>query len=225
MKALRTLLLFSILLIFVGKTGASVEGWVFIENRQGVTIHSRKLADHTESEFKGALILNQPIEVIGAVLTDIPSYPRWFFNCIQARKISDNSSTNLNFQIYIVVKTPWPLWNRDVIYTIESSVDVPSGKIMVWGKAVQEASVPIKAKHVRVTDSAIKWVLERLDDNRTMVTFTKRINAGGSIGSYLSDVGCRKTIFESLLNLVHIAAEPQYAALGNRLKEEFGEKK
>jgi hypothetical protein len=222
MRTLTLFILFSILLIAAGTSASSDEEWAFVENSQGVTIHSRKLADHAESEFKGIRVYNQPVETIAAVLADIPSYPRWFFNCIQARKIPDKSSTHLNFQLYIVVKTPWPLWNRDVIYATESRIDIPSGKIMVWGKAVQDAVIPIKENHVRVTDSALKWVLERLDDSRTMVTFTQRINAGGSIGSYLSDVGCRKTIFESLVKLAPMAADPKYAAQGSRLKEEFG---
>jgi hypothetical protein len=219
------ILLFGIGFIAAGTSHAASGEWVFIDNSQGVTIHSRELAEHPESEFKGTRIFTQPIEVIGAVLADVPSYPLWFFNCIQARKISGKSSTNLNFLIYIVVKTPWPLWNRDVIYATETRVDIPSGKIRVWGKALQDAAIPIREKHVRVTDSTLEWMLERLDDSRTRVSFTKRINAGGNIGSYLSDVGCRKTIFESLVNLGRIAADPKYAALGNRLKEEYGESK
>jgi len=221
-KFFRLLICVGTLLIAAGSIYAADEDWVFIDENQGVTIHSRKVAGHAESEFKGTRIINQPVEVIGAVLADIPSYTRWFFNCIQARKVPDKTSTDLNFRIYIVVETPWPLWNRDVIYDARTMVDIPSGKIMVWGKALQDASVPIREKHVRVTDSAIEWDLERLDDNRTMVSFTKRINIGGSIGSYLSDAGCRKTIFESLANLGRIASDPKYAAIGNRLKEEYG---
>jgi hypothetical protein len=225
MKTLSLLFFISALLIAARPIYAAEEDWVFIEESQGVTIHSREVAGHATSEFKGTRIINQPVEVIGAVLADIPSYPRWFFNCTQAEKIPDKTSTALNFLLYIVVETPWPLWNRDVIYDARTTIDLPSGKIMVWGKALRDASVPIQKKHVRVTDSAIEWDLERLDDNRTMVAFAKRINIGGSIGSYLSDAGCRKTIFESLVSLGHIASDPKYAAMGNKLKEEFGKSK
>jgi hypothetical protein len=222
MKTLTILLVFSILLIFDGVNGEASDKWVFIEKRQGITIHSRKLAEHAESDFRGTRIYHQPVEVIGAVLADIPSYPRWFFNCIQARKIQSNASTSLNFLLHIVVKTPWPLWNRDVIYSTDARIDIQTGKIVVRGKAVQDALVPINEKHIRVTDSELEWVLERLDDGRTMVSFTKRINVGGSVGSYLSDIGCRKTIFESLVNLAPIAAEPRFKALGDQLKEAYG---
>ena len=225
MRTIKIFILCFTLNIVGGMANADENDWVFVENNQGVTIHSRKLAEYAESEFRGTRILEYPVEVIAAVLADIQSYPLWFFNCISASKIPDTTSTNLNFLIYIVVKTPWPLWNRDVIYTTETRIDMSAGKITVWGKAVQDTKVPIKQNHVRVTDSALKWVLARIDDNRTRISFTKRINAGGSIGSYLSDLGCRKTIFESLVNLSGIAADPKYAALGNRLKEEYGKDK
>ena len=220
------LLIFIIpLLIPVGPIDAAEEGWVFFKESQRVTIHSRKVAGHAESEFKGSRIIDKPVEVIGAVLADIPSYTRWFFNCARAEKIPDKTSTDLNFLLYIVVETPWPLWNRDVIYDARSTVDIPSGRIMVWGKALQDAPVPINENHVRVADSSIEWDLVRLDDNRTMVSFAMRINMGGSIGSYLSDAGCRKAIFESLVNLNRIASDPKYTAIGNRLKENYGKSK
>lgn len=222
MQTLKLILLLCSLLLVVVPSTASFENWIFIENRQGVTIHSRKVVGYAESEFKGSLVVNQPIEVIGAVLTDIASYTDWFFNCVQAMKIPYNGSTNLNFQLYIVVEPPWPLWKRDAIYQASTQIDFPSGIVIVRGKALQNASVPIKENHVRITDSVLEWVLERLDDARTEVSFIKRTNIGGRTGSYLSNAGCRKTIIESLVNLERIASEPKYAALGKKLKEKFG---
>ena len=55
------------------------EQWQSVSNDNGVAIYSRKVAGHEESEFKGSTDINQPIEVIGAVLADIPAYTAWFF--------------------------------------------------------------------------------------------------------------------------------------------------
>jgi hypothetical protein len=198
------------------------EKWVFIEKNQGVTMHSRKVDGHAESEFRGSSTIDQPLEVVGAVLADIPSFTRWFYKCIQARKIPDKTSTDLNFLLYIVIETPWPLWNRDVVYAATTTIDIASGNIKIQGHARQDAAVPIRKDHVRITDSELQWTLERLDSNQTMVTFTKRINAGGNLGSYLSDAGCKKTVFSSLVNMRNIAADPKYAALGEQLKREYG---
>ena len=218
----KILILFCLLFVVDGSSTASVEGWTFLEKDRGVTMHSRKVAGYDESEFKGSLIVNQPIEVIGAVLTDIASYTDWFFSCIQAIRIPYKGSTNLKFLLYVVAEPPWPIWKRDVVYHASTRIDFSSGIVMIQGKALRNASMPIKENHVRITDSALEWVLERLDDTRTEVSFRKRTNIGGNLGNYLSNLGCRKTIFESLVNLDRIASKPKYATLGKKLKKEFG---
>ena len=210
------------LLIIDGAVIGAEEQWIFINQDQGVTMHSRKVAGRAESEFRGSSTIDQPVEVVGAVLADIPSFTRWFYKCIQARKIPDKTSTDLNFLLYIVIQTPWPLWNRDVVYAATTTIDIVSGNIIIQGHARQDAAVPVRKDHVRITDSELQWTLERLDSNQTMVTFTKRINAGGNLGSYLSDAGCKKTVFSSLVNMRDVAADPKYATLGEQLKREYG---
>ena len=61
------------------------EQWKSVSDDNGVAIYSRKVAGHEVSEFKGITHINQPIEVIGAVLAEIPDYTEWFFKCQQAR--------------------------------------------------------------------------------------------------------------------------------------------
>ena len=221
-KFVKLLICIGTLLIIDGAVIGAEEPWVFINQDQGVTMHSRKVAGRAESEFRGSSTIDQPVEVVGAVLADIPSFTSWFYKCSQARKIPDKTSSDLNFLIYIVIETPWPLWNRDVVYATATTIDIASGNIKIQGHARQDAAVPIRKDHVRITDSELQWTLERLDSNQTMVTFTKRINAGGNLGSYLSDAGCKKTVFSSLVNMRDIAADPKYAALGEKLRQKYG---
>ncbi len=42
----------------------------------------------------------------------------------------------------------------------------------------------------------------------------------GSVSGYWSDLGCRKTIYHSLINLHGIAADPKYKALGRKLVQD-----
>ena len=108
-KFVKLLICIGTLLIIDGAVIGAEEPWVFINQDQGVTMHSRKVAGRAESEFRGSSTIDQPVEVVGAVLADIPSFTRWFYKCIQARKIPDKTSTDLNFLLYIVIETPWPL--------------------------------------------------------------------------------------------------------------------
>ncbi len=144
MKFLRLLICVCILLIADQTVYSAQEKWIFINQDQGVTMHSRKVAGRAESEFRGSITIDQPVEVVGAVLADIPSFTRWFYKCIQARKIPDKTSTDLNFLIYIVIETPWPLWNRDVVYAAATTIDIASGNIKIQGHARQDAAVPLE---------------------------------------------------------------------------------
>ncbi len=195
--------------------------WKSVSNDNGVAIYSRKVAGHEESEFKGITDINQPIEVIGAVLAEIPAYTGWFFKCLKAEKIPQITSTAYNFMVYFVLDAPWPLWPRDVLHDIKIRIDIASGKVDVRCKAVPEPVVPIQKDHVRITDSELHWVLERIDMHQTRIIFIMRTDAGGSVSGYWSDLGCRKTIYHSLINLHGIAADPKYEALGRKLVQDY----
>jgi hypothetical protein len=197
------------------------EQWNSVSNDNGVAIHSRKVAGHEESEFKATTDIDQPIEVIGAVLAEIPAYTEWFFKCLQAGKIPQISSTAYNFMVYIALDAPWPLWPRDIIYDVKIKIDMASGKVEVRCKAVPEPVVPIQKDHVRIADSELHWVLERIEPHRTRIIFIMRTDAGGSVSSYWSDLGCRKTIYHSMINLHRIAADPIYEALGRKLVQDY----
>lgn len=197
------------------------EQWKSVSDDKGVAIYSRRVAGHEESEFKAVTDIDQPIEVIGAVLAEIPAYTGWFFKCLQAGKIPQISSTAYNFKVYIALDAPWPLWPRDIIYDVKIKIDMASGKVEVRCKAVPEPVVPIQKEHVRITDAELHWVLERIEPHRTRIIFIMRTDAGGSISSYWSDLGCRKTIYHSLLNLHGIAADPRFQALGRKLAQDY----
>jgi hypothetical protein len=214
-----------ILLIFLSPADPgsllAQEQWKFISNDSGVTIYSRTVAGHEESEFKGIVSINQPIGVIGAVLADIPAYTEWFFRCSEARKIAQISSTGYHFLIYIALDTPWPLWPRDVVYDVNIKIDPPSNKVEVRAKAVADPVVPHQKDHVRIIDSKLHWILEKIDRHQTRMIFSMRTDAGGSAGSYLSDLGCRKTIYHSLINLHEFAANPKYESVGRKMSREY----
>jgi hypothetical protein len=223
-KMTRTVnLLILIISLLVAAPGGlfAQEQWETVSNDNGVAIYSRKVAGHEDSEFKGITDINQPIEVIGAVLAEIPAYTGWFFKCMQARKIPQNFSTANTFRVYIALYMPWPLWPRDIVYDVKLNIDMASDKVEVHSKAVPDPVVPIPKDYVRITDSELHWVLERIDTHRTRIIFIMRTDAGGSVSSYWSDLGCRKTIYHSLINLHTIAADPKFKALGRKLVQDY----
>ena len=197
------------------------EPWKTISNDNGVALYSRKVPGHRESVFKGITNINQPLEVVGAVLAEISAYTGWFFNCLHARKIPQHSANDHNFMVYIALDTPWPLWFRDIIYDVKLKIDMAAGKVEARSLAVPQPVVPIRKDHVRITDSEVHWVLQKIDSQQTRVIFQMRTDAGGAARGYWSDLGSRKTIYHSLINLHRIAADPKYEALGKKLFQDY----
>lgn len=197
------------------------EEWELVKDENEVKIYARKIKGFTVKAFKGTCIIDQPIEIVGAVLFDIPAYTKWFHKCREIKKVPRDESTDLDFILYIIIGAPWPLWDRDIIYKTNVVLDIASGKVKITGLALEEPFVPIKEDYVRINDSEFHWVLEAITIRKTKVTFSKRTDIAGSAVAYLSNLGSKMTILDSLTNLRIIAAEPKYSVLGEKLRETY----
>ena len=179
----------------------AVDEWKSIIDEDGIALFAREVGGHTEAQFKGICMVNRSLEAVGSILSDIGSYPKWFFKCIEARKIPAANSSDLHFFLYVAIDTPWPFSDRDAVYETEISIDYALGRVVIMSRALKEPLVPLRKQYVRITDSEHQWILERISADCTRVTFINRTNAGGPFANYLSNPGIRDTTLFSLKNL------------------------
>ena len=175
--------------------------WTLETDDNGLRLYSRVRDEAAPREFKGVCVVDHPIEAVSSVLSDIASYPKWFFRCLQAQKIPTKTSTDVDFWLYIVIDTPWPFSDRDAVYRAITSIDRTAGKIVVRSKAIKTHLMPEKKTYVRITDSDLQWILERLTPTQTQITFINRTHAAGPWGDIISSSGTRATTLHSLKNL------------------------
>jgi hypothetical protein len=143
-------------------------------------------------------------------LSDIASYPKWFFKCVEARKIPTENSSQLHFFLYVAIDTPWPFSDRDVVYKTAVTIDYASEKVVILSIALKTPLIPLRRQYVRITDSEHQWILEKISKNRTRITFINRTNAAGPFANYLSNAGTRDTTLHSLENLKKILQHPDH---------------
>jgi len=182
--------------------------WKLIVDTDGITLYAREVSGHPEAQFKGVCIVRRPIETVGSVLSDIASYPRWFFKCIEAKKIPAENSSEPHFFLYVAIDTPWPFSDRDVVYKTDVTIDYESGKVVIQSIALKRPFIPLRRQFVRITDSEHQWILERISFDRTRITFMNRTNAAGPFANYLSNPGIRDTTINSLKNLKKMFNHP-----------------
>ena len=190
----------------MGSAAISVAGdeWKLIVDKDGITLYAKELSGYSEAQFKGVCMVSRPLGAVGSVLSDIASYPKWFFKCIEAKKIPTENSSELHFFLYVAIDTPWPFSDRDVVYKTDVTIDYAAGKVVIDSIALKDPFVPLRRQYVRITDSKHQWILERISADRTRIAFINRTNVAGPFANYLSNPGMRDTTIHSLKNLKKI---------------------
>ena len=194
------------------------EKWELVEVKDGVEVFESAWEEYSEHQYKGVSVLEQPIEIIAAVLSDISTYPTWFHRCSQATKMKDKNSSVLDFFLYIIIDVPWPFADRDAVFHAETTMDGEVGRLEIRSRAQADSEVANHQDFVRITDSEQRWILEKIAPRTTRTTFINRTAGSGSMAAFIADLGSRATVVESLINLRTVAADPRYEKLAQELK-------
>jgi hypothetical protein len=185
--------------------------WKLIVDKDGITLFAREVIGHSEMQFKGVCTVSRPLESVVSVLSDTASYPKWFFKCIEAKKIPAENPSEFHFLLYVAIDTPWPFADRDVVYKTEVNIDFASGKVDIRSIALKMPFLPLRKRYVRITDSEQQWILERISVDRTRITFISRTNVAGPFANLISNPGIRDTTIHSLKNLKKMFNHPDAA--------------
>jgi uncharacterized protein YndB with AHSA1/START domain len=192
---------FFLLFVIYSMTVLADGEWNWVSDDDGVTLYARALKGRSTSEVKGTCVVDRPIEAVASLLSDIASYPKWFFRCIQSHKIPSEDSADSHFLLYVVIDTPWPFADRDVVYRVETTIDHAAQKVVVHSTAIHAPWIAHKTNAIRITDSQLQWTLQQQSSGQTRITFINRTHAAGFWGDYISDSGTHATTLHSLKNL------------------------
>ena len=197
------------------------EEWELVKDGGGVAVYESKWEGYSENQYKGVSVIEQPVEVIAAVLSDIASYPEWFHRCTEARKLKNNETSVLDFLLYIVINVPWPFEDRHGIFQAQTTVDPVSEKIVIHSAARAESDIPPHKDYIRITNSTQRWILEKLTLQTTRITFINQTGSSGSMSAFITNLGSQATVYQSLINMRSVAGRPRYEKLGAELKDRF----
>ncbi len=175
--------LFLFVLFFLWLPGPSLygkdPGWELIKNKDGIEIYSQAVEGSEVKGFKAISNINAPLEVVYAVLKDIPAYPLWYGRCKSIKIVRQYSDKHL--LIYYTVGAPWPVSDRDLVADIEFFLDSKTDSVTVSVKGVEEETVPKNSKYVRMITLSGESTLTRIDKNKTRVEYAVRADIGGYV--------------------------------------------
>jgi len=203
-----TLLIIIIGILSTPVVALSESEWTRVLQRDDIEVFTRAVTGSDLDEFLGTMIIDAPVNVVEAVIDDVPASPQWMADCREARTIriiDENSSVVLN-----VTKTPWPVWDRETLVLSTKRRDVKIGTVVFQFHSVHDSTVPVGKKNVRIPAVDGQWVLSPVDKERTKVTYTVKSNPGGSIPKFIAAQRSRDIPYITLLGLKEMVKKKKY---------------
>jgi hypothetical protein len=163
-------------------------------DEDGVRVDTRDVAGSDYKAFRArALISATPDEVL-ARLQDVTSYPDWFPDTLEARRLELAGDRWAN---YVRTDAPWPVKDRDAIYTQELLRSGDSIRITV---GVAPDTLPELKNAVRVRAATGLWVLTPTEGG-TALNWEFHLEPGGAIPSGLVNARVIETPRRALRSL------------------------
>ena len=192
------------------------ETWEMRLFKDDIRIYSRSRPDSPIDELKGECVLDAALEVVAQVMLDVPSYPQWVADCVDARKFNCTDSTTC--MLYMTLGLPWPVRDRDVVLQSSTDMKLATGRIIGTVRALSDEIVPKHKKRVRITSMRGTWIFERISPKETMVTFILWADPAGYIPSFIVNAVSIDIPYRTLKGLQSMVKKEEYFKTAEHFK-------
>lgn len=186
---------------------ASTGEWRLERDRDDIQIYTRAVEDRSIREVRGDTQIAARLSSVVAVLTDISARPLLSDSIADAAVVQRDSETR--YQVYSVMKAPWPFSNRDMLNQCEIAQDSASLAVTISSVALAEG-VPPKKGHTRIVDSRQEWRLTPSEDGTINVQLFAFTDPGGTVPDSLINSLSVSSPFKTLDALRALSQQPKY---------------
>jgi hypothetical protein len=211
--------IFLVLLAGIPRLGMANGIWDCIRKEVGVEVYARKNTKKGTPVFKGIIVLNQRIEIVAQRIIDIGTYDQWIEDCLQVTVLNQTSA--MSCKAYMVLDSPWPIANREVVYDIQAVIDKESSRVDIFGVAIVEPHIPVRDGYLRISDAEYHVTLIEIAPGKTQVLYQSRIDLGGNITEFMTEYLIGNLVFDSLQNLRALTEKVNPSQTQNRFVRQF----
>ena len=170
--------------------------WKLSRDEDGIKVF---LANNDASKFKNVKVqctLNGTIPKLLATLRDVKAYPSWLYKTKQAYMLKQSPS---EFAYYLETEMPWPVKNRDGIYSLKINYDTTGNKLLINGTTLPQM-LPSKDNIVRISAIKTSWNVTE-QDNHITIEYLFQVDPGGSLPAWVANAFADKGPFETFKGL------------------------
>jgi hypothetical protein len=210
-KILSIIAVYSVILSFLVAMPAGVvaaSDWKLAIQKDGIEVSTRPVAGSDFDEFMGSADIDASIDVVVAVLKDLPAATQWMADCKEnreIRKIDEHTSVQFN-----ITKAPWPVSDRESLCIVTEKKDEKTGMITFEFHETNDTSVPVGKGNVRMPEISGKWILTPINPDHTKVIYTVKSNPGGSLPKSLANLKSKEIPYKTLLGLKMMVKKDKY---------------
>lgn len=200
-------------LVMACTTAAMAADWKLVKEQDGIKVYTRDCPDTVVDEFKGVGIVDARIEVIAAVLRDVPNAVEWMCDTIYAEKVKQLEGENMI--AFNVTKLPWPLQPRESLVNVKVDIDYKRGFANIDMLSIDDTKLkPVGKGHVRMTTVHAGYLLEYIDREHTRVTYTAKVDPAGIVPPKIANLVVVNLPYKTIKLLRTVSAKPKYVTLG-----------
>ena len=210
-RNLSMMIVCSVILSFMVAMPVSVmaaNDWKVALQKDGIEVSTRPVQGSDFDEFMGTADIDASVDVIYAVLKDVPAATQWMADSKEnreIRKIDDHTSIQFN-----ITKAPWPVSDREALVLATEKKDEKTGTITVEFHETNDPSVPVGKGNVRMPEISGKWVLTPIDRDHAKVLYAVKSNPGGSLPKALANMKSKEIPYKTLMGLKMMVKKDKY---------------
>lgn len=182
-------------------------GWRLEKDQDGIRIYTRAVEGKTIREIRGTVELEARLSSVAAVLSDVSAIPL-LSDVVSEAKVQQRDS-DMRFQVYSVLKMPWPLSNRDMLNQTEISQDPQTLAVTLSNVALREG-IPLKDGLVRIVESRSQWRMTPTAAGKVGVEMLAFTDPAGSIPTSVINSLSVGAPFKSMGVLRELVQQPKY---------------
>jgi ribosome-associated toxin RatA of RatAB toxin-antitoxin module len=179
------------------------------DTQRNIQVYLRPQQTNPYDEFYALTIVQQPIETVVAVLSDINAWPQWLARIkkVQILKKQDNQSW-----VYVIYKLPYPFVERDTVLYARLSKNPKTSVVTIQSNAQANYPMPqdLTVKRVRLNELSSTWRLTPLPTGGTRIELTGRGEPGGYMPSLIFNYNLADEAQQTVRLLRKMLIRPQY---------------
>ena len=182
--------------------------WTLSKKTGAIAVYQKPVPGLAIDAFKGVCEQQVRLEVVGAVLENIPGYVKWIYSLSESRVIEKKNEDHLLlYQLYDVI---WPFSDRDIVGEATVERNYQTGKFVIRLQSISDTRVPLKNNTVRVPAYTGTFIVEYIDREHTRITYNAQIDFGGAIPKWFGNLLSREIPFRMLTGLMDETKKKEY---------------